>query len=62
MLQSAQAAEYTNSSSAKGYDSLNEYRVYDVKQFDGEAQIMMELWGIWSTSSLTSLSGPLWME
>ena len=33
---------------------------YDIKQSDGEAQIILELWGIQSTPSLPSLLGPLW--
>ena len=37
----------------------NECPRYDVKQFDGEALVMLELWRIWSTSSLLSLPGPL---
>ena len=32
---------------------------YDTKQFDGEAQVMLELWRMWSTPELPSLSGPL---
>ena len=30
---------------------------YDIKQSDGEASVMLELWGMWSTPSLPSLSG-----
>ena len=33
---------------------------YDTKQSNGEAQVMLELWGIWSNPSLLSLSGPFW--
>ena len=33
--------------------------VYDTKQFDGEVPEMQELWGMWNTSSLPSLPGPL---
>ena len=33
---------------------------YDTKQSNGEAPVMLELWGIRSTSSLPSLPGPLW--
>ena len=32
----------------------------DIKQFDGEAPVMMELWEMQSTPSLLSLTGPLW--
>ena len=34
---------------------------YDTKQLDGEVPVILELWGIQSTPSLTSLSGPLWL-
>ena len=30
------------------------------KQSDGEALMMLELWGMWSTPSLTMLPSPLW--
>ena len=33
---------------------------YDTKQSDGEVPVMLELWGMQSTSSLPSLPGPLW--
>ena len=33
---------------------------YDTKQSDGEASVMLELWGMWNTPSLPSLPGPLW--
>ena len=32
---------------------------YDTKQSDGEAPVMLELWGMWSTPSLLSLPSPL---
>ena len=38
----------------------NEYPGYDTKQSDGEAPVVLELWGIWNTSSLPLLPGPLW--
>ena len=34
--------------------------IYDTKQSDGEAPVMLELWGMWSTPSLSLLPGPLW--
>ena len=37
----------------------NESPGYDTKQSDGEAPVMLELWGMWSTPSLP---GPLWPE
>ena len=33
---------------------------YDTKQSDGEAKVMLEFWGIWSTPPFPSLRGPLW--
>ena len=37
----------------------NECPVYDTKQSDGEASVMVELWEMLSTSSLPFLSGLL---
>ena len=37
----------------------NEYTVYDIKLFDGQALVMLELWEIWWTPSLPWLPGPL---
>ena len=34
--------------------------VYDTKQFDGEASVLLELKGMQSTPSLPSLPGRLW--
>ena len=42
--------------------TLNERPVYDTKQSDGEVPVMLELWGMRSTSSLPSLPGPLWLR
>ena len=36
----------------------NECPIYDTKQSDGEALVLLYLWGMLSTSSLPSLSGP----
>ena len=36
--------------------------VYDTQQFDSEVSVILELWGMRSTSSLPSLQGPLWLE
>ena len=33
---------------------------YDIKPSDDEFPVMLELWGMRSTRSLSSLSGPLW--
>ena len=38
----------------------NECPVYDTKQFDGEAPVMLELWGMQSVSLLPLPPGPLW--
>ena len=39
----------------------NECPDYDTKQSDGEALVMLKIWGVWwSTPSLESLPGPLW--
>ena len=32
---------------------------YDTKQYDGEVPLMVDVWGMWSTPSLPSLSCPL---
>ena len=45
------AVEYIDCISAEQYDSWNESPEYDAKQFDGQAPIMLELLGIWSTPS-----------
>ena len=38
----------------------NECPRYDTEQSDGRAPVMLELYGMWSTLSLSSLPGPLW--
>ena len=38
----------------------NECSEYDTKHPDGEVPVMLELWEMWSTPSLPSLSGSLW--
>ena len=48
MAQLAGAVEYTDSISAEEEDSLE----YDTKQSDGEASVVLELWGMWSPPSL----------
>ena len=58
IAQSAGAAEYTNYTSAEGYDP-NESPGYDTKQSDGEVPVMLKLWGLQSTLSLPLLQGPL---
>ena len=51
LAQSTRAAEYTDCKECSGYDT---------KQSDGEAPLILELWGMQSAPSLPSLSGPLW--
>ena len=55
----AGAVEYTDCISA---DTANECPTYDIKQSDGEASVMLDLWGMRSSPSLPSLPGPLWIE
>ena len=45
MAQSPGATEFTDFISAEGQDSLNECPVYNTKQSEGEASVMLELWG-----------------
>ena len=56
------AAEYTNCISAGAVRPHNECSVYDTKQSDGEAPIMLELWGMQSTPLLQLLPDPLFLE
>ena len=58
--QPAGEVEYTNCVSAEELDFPNEYPAYDTKQSDSEAPVKLELWGLQSTPSLLSLSGPFW--
>ena len=37
----------------------NECPGYDIKHSDGEAPVILELWGMWCGPSLLSLPGPL---
>ena len=59
MAQSARAAEYTDCISVEGYDSPNECPGYNTKQSDGEAPVMVEIWGMRGTALLPSLPGLL---
>ena len=45
-----------------GKTSPNECPRYDTKQSDGEVPVMLELWGMHSTPSMSLLPGPLWPE
>ena len=54
------AVEYTDCNLCRGVRPLYQ-RVswYDTKQSDGEASVMLELWGMWGIPSLQSFPGPL---
>ena len=45
----------------KGVTTLSECPGYNTKQSDGQVPVILELWGMWSTSSLPSLPDPLWL-
>ena len=60
MAQLAEAAEYANCISAEEQNSPNKCLGYDTKQSDGEASVMLELWGMRSIPFLPLLLGPLW--
>ena len=55
MVPLAGAVEYTDYFSAVGYNSPNECLEYDTKQSDGQISVILELWGMRSTSSLPFL-------
>ena len=57
--QSAAAVEYTDSTSAES-KTHHECPGYGTKQSDGEAPVMLEIWGRRSTISLLPLPDPLW--
>ena len=46
----------------EAYDSLKECPGYDTIKSDGEAQVMLQLWGMLSTSLLTPVPGLFWPE
>ena len=52
------AVEYTGLQHYRGVRSPNECLA--IKQSNVEAPVMLELWGMQSTSSLPMLPGPLW--
>ena len=58
--QSAGAIEYTDCITAEGLNSSKECPGYDMKQSNGEAPVMLELWVMRSTPLLPSLPGSLW--
>ena len=51
---------FSTSAEAVEYTDCNEYLGYDSKQSDCEVLVMLELWGMQSTPSLSLLPGPLW--
>ena len=53
LAQSVRAEEYMGCISVEELNSPNECPVYDLKQSDGEAPVMRELWGMVHT-------GPEW--
>ena len=59
MALSSVAAEYTGSMPAGEYDFPYEGLRYNTKQSDGEASVMLEFWGMWSTPSLPLIPCPL---
>ena len=55
------AVEYTDCTLCRGVrPPPNKCPGYDIKQCDREFLVMLGLWGMWSTSSLSLLPGPLW--
>ena len=54
------AVDYTNCISAEGLNPSNECPGYDSKQSDCKPPVMLELFGMWGTSLLPLLPGPLW--
>ena len=61
IAQSAGAVEYTDCTSAEGYPPTHTHTQwvswYDTKQSDGEVSVMLGLWGMRSTPSLSWLPG-----
>ena len=55
MTLSAGSVKYTDRASAERLDSPNECPKYDTKQSNGEASVMLELWGMQSIPSLLLL-------
>ena len=54
------AVEYTDCTSAERVRHTNACPKYDTKQSDGEVSVMLGLWGMQSTPSLSSRPGSLW--
>ena len=60
LAQSAGIVEYTDCTSAEGKNPSNKCPGYVTKQSDGEFLVMIGLWEMRSTHSLSLLPGPLW--
>ena len=58
--QSAGAGKYPNCLLCRWVGPPSHSPGYDIKQSNGEAQVKLALWGMWSTFSLLSLPGPFW--
>ena len=61
ITQSVGTVEYIDCISFEGYPP-HECPRYDTKQSDGDSLIMLQLWGMQSTSSLPLLPVPLWAK
>ena len=57
----AEAVEFTDHLCGGVRPLPNKCPGYDIKQSDGEAPVMMELWVMQSTPLLPLLPGPLWL-
>ena len=60
IIKLAQSAGATLTAFLQRVNTPHECLEYDSKQSDGEVPVMLELWQMWSTSSLPLLPGPLW--
>ena len=58
----AGAVEYTDCISTEGEDFPNKCPGLDTKQSDGEATVILELWGTQRTPLFSLLPGPLWIR
>ena len=57
------AVKYTSYISSEGYDPPNKCPTYDIKQSDGEAPVILELWGNVEYSFIAIVprfTGPKW--
>ena len=60
IAQSPGAVSYTDCISTEGEDSPNEYPVNNTQQSNGQALVMLGLWGMRNTPLLLLIPGPLW--